>query len=479
MKKTPLLVIGTFTLLTAAISVAQINSGTANFMAKYATSSSISSSSLLYDNGSAILLGGVTSPLSTELFSIQKNQNAPTYMRVTNATSNTGAYAAYISTAAATTGYINASMTALSAGYTSSGISQAGTAVFSSTGILNIGTSTSNPLNFWTNNTQHMTLTSAGNLGILNTSPAYPLDVTGNTHVPSGNYYYAGTMSGSTPQYLATGTDGTHSAITAVGAPLLINYYTSQDVAVCTGPAQGYLTTGNKVEIGSPNRDATTALNLKTNGTTTALKITNSSNANIFNVDNLGNVSANATSNIYFNGVGDVNHGLGVYSTNLNSATFGGKTINGPVLYGYNGGALGSTGNGKAVALQWDNNGIVYIGGKCTNSYASLAKLEVNGSLLVGNNAGTAGIYLTQNSWADFVFDANYKLMPLNEVENYYKTNHHLPNVPTTKDIQEQGNNLGQTDAVLLQKIEELTLYMVKQQKEIEDLKKQVQKNKK
>ena len=69
--------------------------------------------------------------------------------------------------------------------------------------------------------------------------------------------------------------------------------------------------------------------------------------------------------------------------------------------------------------------------------------------------------------------------MPLNEVEFFYKTNHHLPDVPTQKDIQQNGNNLGQTDVILLQKIEELTLYMVKQQKEIEELKKQVQQNKK
>lgn len=82
----------------------------------------------------------------------------------------------------------------------------------------------------------------------------------------------------------------------------------------------------------------------------------------------------------------------------------------------------------------------------------------------------------TSGYWADFVFDKNYKLMPLLEVENYYKSNKHLPNIPTAKQIEENGNDLAKTDALLLQKIEELTLYIVQQQKEIEELKKAIKK---
>ncbi|HRG02504.1 MAG TPA: hypothetical protein PKZ75_15430 [Bacteroidia bacterium] len=82
----------------------------------------------------------------------------------------------------------------------------------------------------------------------------------------------------------------------------------------------------------------------------------------------------------------------------------------------------------------------------------------------------------TSGYWADFVFDKNYKLMPLSEVECYYKNNKHLPNIPTAKQIEEDGNDLAKTDALLLQKIEELTLYIVQQQKEIEALKKEIKK---
>ncbi len=102
-----------------------------------------------------------------------------------------------------------------------------------------------------------------------------------------------------------------------------------------------------------------------------------------------------------------------------------------------------------------------------SNSTHSSALLQVKGDVVVGAGSA-ANLFVTQTGWADFVFDNNYKLMPLNEVEKFYKTNHHLPNVPTQKDIQEQGNNLGQTDVVLLQKIEENTLYIVELKKQLE-----------
>jgi hypothetical protein len=93
-------------------------------------------------------------------------------------------------------------------------------------------------------------------------------------------------------------------------------------------------------------------------------------------------------------------------------------------------------------------------------------RLGVDGKLIAKE------VIVTLQNWADFVFDKTYKLMPLNELENFYKENHHLPEVPSTKEIIENGNDLGKTDALLLQKIEELTLYIVEQQKQIDELKK-------
>ncbi len=76
--------------------------------------------------------------------------------------------------------------------------------------------------------------------------------------------------------------------------------------------------------------------------------------------------------------------------------------------------------------------------------------------------------------WADFVFDKNYKLRTLSEVSEYIKLNKHLPDVPSTADVNREGIDLAQTQAILLQKVEELTLYVIEQNKKINRLEKKV-----
>jgi len=78
-------------------------------------------------------------------------------------------------------------------------------------------------------------------------------------------------------------------------------------------------------------------------------------------------------------------------------------------------------------------------------------------------------------TWPDYVFRPEYDLMPLEEVEEYIEENGHLPNVPSEEEVLENGQSLGKMNEILLEKIEELTLYMIEQQKQIEELKKQIQ----
>ncbi len=80
----------------------------------------------------------------------------------------------------------------------------------------------------------------------------------------------------------------------------------------------------------------------------------------------------------------------------------------------------------------------------------------------------------TTTDWSDFVFAKNYKLKPLSEVEKFIKKYKHLPDLPSADKMVQQGNDLGKTDALLLQKIEELTLYMIALKKENEAIKKQL-----
>lgn len=101
-----------------------------------------------------------------------------------------------------------------------------------------------------------------------------------------------------------------------------------------------------------------------------------------------------------------------------------------------------------------------------TTSPSSSYKLHVNG------NAYADTFYTDAATYADFVFDADYELPTLREVEAYINKNHHLPEIPSEAEAKANGINLQEMQAKLLQKIEELTLYMIEQNKQIEDLKK-------
>ncbi|WP_343704569.1 hypothetical protein [Chitinophaga sp.] len=92
------------------------------------------------------------------------------------------------------------------------------------------------------------------------------------------------------------------------------------------------------------------------------------------------------------------------------------------------------------------------------------AKLSVNGGII----AHKVKVSLDINNWPDFVFAPGYRLPPLAHVEAFVKTNKHLPNIPSAADVQTQGLDLGDNQAKLLQKIEELTLYLIDQHKTIQ-----------
>lgn len=92
-------------------------------------------------------------------------------------------------------------------------------------------------------------------------------------------------------------------------------------------------------------------------------------------------------------------------------------------------------------------------------------KLSVNGNIRAHE------IKVEVANWPDYVFDSDYKLPSLPETETYIKTNHHLPNVPSAMEVKENGVNLGEMNAKLLQKIEELTMHLIEKDKEINKLK--------
>ena len=75
---------------------------------------------------------------------------------------------------------------------------------------------------------------------------------------------------------------------------------------------------------------------------------------------------------------------------------------------------------------------------------------------------------LEQKNAYDYVFEKNYKLTPLEDIKTYIDQNKHLPEVPSAKEMEKNGVQLGEMNMLLLKKIEELTLYVIEQNKKME-----------
>ncbi|RXK86743.1 hypothetical protein [Filimonas effusa] len=109
-------------------------------------------------------------------------------------------------------------------------------------------------------------------------------------------------------------------------------------------------------------------------------------------------------------------------------------------------------------------NGNIGIG----TSNPGVYKLAVEGTI------GARKMKVTQEAWADYVFDSSYQLPSLTNVETFIKENKHLPEVPSAAEVKKDGLDLGDNQAVLLKKIEELTLYIIQQNKEMLEMKKRL-----
>jgi hypothetical protein len=129
------------------------------------------------------------------------------------------------------------------------------------------------------------------------------------------------------------------------------------------------------------------------------------------------------------------------------------------------------------------NDGNIGIGTTAPN-----AKLHVSSNVMIGTGNPTAGYALSVNgkiiseevrveadvSWPDYVFENKYPLIALTELESYINNNKHLPNIPSAQEVKKEGIALGDMNRRLLEKIEELTLYIIQQEKRLNTLQQQV-----
>jgi hypothetical protein len=157
----------------------------------------------------------------------------------------------------------------------------------------------------------------------------------------------------------------------------------------------------------------------------------------------------------------------GNLTTSGTSTTTGAATVGGAFSAGttnVNPATVVMTANGSATVT-----GTLQIGAKKPNYEAADAnwKLAVDGKAYCHTLKVVAPQY-----WADFVFEKNYKLKSLSEVKKYINDNNHLPDVPSEKEVLNKGYDINEMDATLLRKIEELTLYVIQLEQQMNEMKK-------
>jgi hypothetical protein len=97
--------------------------------------------------------------------------------------------------------------------------------------------------------------------------------------------------------------------------------------------------------------------------------------------------------------------------------------------------------------------------------------------LVVEGKVGAREVQVTASGWPDYVFSPDYKLPSLSALDIFVRENKHLPEIPTAAEVEKNGIALGELNALLLKKVEELTLYLIDQQKQIDELKAAVKQN--
>ena len=177
------------------------------------------------------------------------------------------------------------------------------------------------------------------------------------------------------------------------------------------------------------------------------------------------------------NSTGDL-YGAYFHTINNNSSTTSGD-VYGNFIYTRNANPNGTVygvyslvagaSNTKKWAGYFDG-GDMYVSGNVGIGYTNpTAKLDVNGIIRAHD------VRVCLNQGCDYVFEKDYNLMNLNDLSNFVKTNKHLPDVAPAAVMESEGINVSEMSALLLRKVEELTLYVIDMKKENEELRQEIE----
>ena len=387
-----------------------------------------------------------------------------------------------------------------------------------------LGTTDAKDLVIKTNATEKVRVTTNGTVGIGTTAPRATLDIvrqcsTGNL---AGILMEQDVLAPTCSTGLTRGTD----------------YLVVRSFNSFTSAYQHffYVNGSGKVAIG--NNSATTQLEVQAIGSTDPFQVKNSSGTQLFKIlSSTGNAAIGNVTPTYRLDVNCQQTGAGqppfrfvnyagntsMIATNndrvginvTNPDTYGGSLVVGAIGTGANAFDLVSTATtGWCNQIRFFNASgprhIIYedrttnslvidagygSGGTDTLKIAGNAYItgvtNMDGRLRIGSKTITSGTHadaklfvqgkvaaqsfvVTVSNWADHVFNSDYKLRSLPELENYITENHHLPEVPNECDVLDNGVNMSEMNTTLLKKVEELTLYTIALQKQMDKLNKEL-----
>jgi hypothetical protein len=310
-----------------------------------------------------------------------------------------------------------------------------------------IGTITNHSFNFFTNNgTAQMTLLPNGNVGISNSFPQFKMDITGRIRVKTG----------------------------AIG-----NIFTTSGIWF-----EDYRDGNNRIFLGMQDSIRMGIWGDGTPGVGWAFNF----NARDGRVG-IGRVAGNYQLEVA------AENGIGL-SKNAGNSYYGFMSSNADTAFVISSAAGNSLGGipAKNILLNPPPSSLfLYSGNVAIGTTSPTAKFHVNGNVLIGAGNPATGYTLSVNgkvicteakvqlnaSWPDYVFGDQYLLTPLDELSRFIQTNKHLPNIPSAKVAEANGIELGDMVTKLLEKVEELTLYVIELKKENTEIKKIMLINKK
>jgi hypothetical protein len=319
-----------------------------------------------------------------------------------------------------------------------------------------------------------MTISNLGNIGIGTTNPNHRLHINGgDLFVQSSSGLIRFGYDGSNEWQMATtggGADLRWYTTTDGGTTITPRHYFSQNGNMGVGGFSGPgVPLGRLDVIGAGTTSGTNTFLLRNSIGDTLVRMRDDGRMGIgYNGSSYGRTLNMGGSGINFYTANEIAFGGAIFPTDTSLVMWSNSGAN----------------NYLVLQPSWGNTGI--------GTYTPNAKFHVNGSQLIGGNSAriATGYSLSvdgkiiaeevkvqlSTAWPDYVFGKNYKLLPLDELEQSINKNKHLPNIPSAAEVEKDGISLGDMNKRLMEKVEELTLYIIDLNKKNNALAEKVQK---